>query len=171
MLHLRFKVKSRIAAGFTLMELLIVLAIISIVGVIGSYNWNHYVRNTELRTFARELTGDIAELKMKAKKDGLCYRITIYTAANGNKYTLEKANQPGGCDGATFTLQKTKSPASLGLRDGLNISSTSYSGSHINFQTRGTINMGKVIMTNQKGSEATITSNITGKTYVEYSMR
>jgi len=156
--------------GFTLLELLIVLAIISIVGVIASYNWNHYVRNADLRTLTREITSDIAKLKQYAARDELCYRISIYTASNGNKYTLERGNS-GTCASAAFTVLETKSPSTLGLRDGLNITSTTYGGDDIEFQTRGTITAGSVVLSSSTGSNATITSNMTGKTYVTYNMR
>jgi len=156
--------------GFTLLELLIVLAIISIVGVIASYNWNHYVRNADLRTLTREITSDIAKLKQYAARDELCYRISIYTASNGNKYTLERGNS-GTCASAAFTVLETKSPSTLGLRDGLNITSTTYGGDDIEFQTRGTIIAGSVVLSSSTGSNATITSNMTGKTYVTYNMR
>jgi prepilin-type N-terminal cleavage/methylation domain-containing protein len=163
-------VKVKTIQGFTLMELLIVMAIISVVGVIASYNWNHYVRNTELRTFARELTSDIAKLKQTAIKEELCYQITIHTASNGNNYTIERGNSAN-CAAAAFTVLETKSPASLGLRGGLDINSTTYGSDDIEFQTRGTISPGSVVMQSSTGSNATITSNVTGKTYVQYNMR
>jgi hypothetical protein len=53
----------------------------------------------------------------------------------------------------------------------LSINSTTYVGNIIYFQTRGTTSLGSIVLQNSIGSRATITSNITGKTYVTFAMQ
>jgi prepilin-type N-terminal cleavage/methylation domain-containing protein len=157
------KVKS--AKGFSLIELLTVIAIIAIVVIMASFTWQHYVNNANLRTAARELATDMAQTKQKSVGEMVHYHMTISTGTPGN-YTIEKWNAT---DTAIDTTIATKSPTDFGA--GLSISSTTYPGNIINFQPRGTISVGNVVLQNSIGSNATITSNITGRTYVTFTMQ
>jgi type II secretion system protein H len=149
--------------GFSLVELMIVIAIISIMASISSFAWNRYVNNANLQAAARDFASDIANTKQKAVGEGLNYRMTITTGTPGN-YTIERRN----ADNTASTVIATKSPTASGA--GLNINSTNQPGNIIYFQPRGTASSGDVVLQNSRGSTATITINFTGKTYVTFSM-
>lgn len=158
--------------GFSLIELMIVIAIIAIVASIASYSWQHYVNNNNLRTAARELATDMAQTKQKSVGEMVHYHITITTGTPGN-YTIEKWDATDTAISPT-TPTINKSPTGFGA--GLSISSTNYPSNIINFQPRGTIsdcagNPCNVVLQNSIGSIATITSNITGRTYVTFAMQ
>jgi prepilin-type N-terminal cleavage/methylation domain-containing protein len=152
--------------GFTLVELMIVIGVIGILSAVSLYGWRGYQDNVNLRTAAEGVVADIAETKQRAVSEGVQYRITFSTAANN--YIIEQ----GTSSGTPYTTVQTKSPTAFGPGSGLTINSANFSGTQlVLFYTRGTMSPGTVIVRNQKGSQATITINITGKTYVQFAMQ
>lgn len=143
--------------GFSLTELMIVVSIIGVVAAIAAFSWQRYVNNTNLRTAARELVTDMANSKRRAVAEGVNYRMTITAGTPGN-YTIEQGNAAG----TAYAVISTKSPTANGA--GLYINSTNI----IDFQQRGTNSTGTIILKNSINYTATITSTITGKTYVTF---
>jgi len=143
----------RKAGGFTLIELIIVLALLAIVAAIASPSFHRMAINAGLRSAAKDIMSDFANLKARAVAENTPFAITFA----GDNYTF-----PG--------LANPKSPRAFG-----NISITGVNfggGSTINFQTRGTASAGSVTLReNSRNSEATITVNITGRTWVAYTWR
>ena len=149
-----------IPTGFSLIELMIVIALISIVSAIAVPMWQRYAANTNLKTAAREVMADLSNAKQQAVEENLdVYRLTFNVA--GNNYALSRTD--------TGVTLWTKSLASFG--NGILIESVSFGGSEVRFQKRGTVSNGHLILRNGLGSTATITVNITGKTYVEFTMQ
>ena len=151
--------------GFSLVEVVTVLAIFVIMASIASVYMSRYVNNTNLRTAARQLASDIANSKQRSVTQGLNYRMTI-TVGTPGQYTIEQRDAAD----TTSTVIATKIPTDSGA--GLYISNpTTYTGNVITFQPRGTTSAGTVILKNSIGSSASITTNITGKAYVTYTMQ
>ena len=153
--------------GFSLIELIIVVAILGIMATLSAFAYQSYVNNSNLRTAARDMASDMANTKQKAVSEGLCYRMTISTS--GNNYTIEQGNATcTTCATCTYTVMATKIPSTFGAN--LTISSTTYPSNIITLQPRGTISAGAVVLRNSRGSTATITSNITGRTHVAFAI-
>lgn len=156
----------RTETGFTLIELMIVVGLIGILSTVAVYSWQGYRNNNNLRTAARDIATDISNLKLRAVSEGVNYRITFSTASNN--YLIERGTSAG----APYTTVQTKSPTAFGTGSGLSIYSANFAGGpQVLFYTRGTISPGTVILRNSKGSQATITTNITGRTYVQFTMQ
>jgi prepilin-type N-terminal cleavage/methylation domain-containing protein len=154
--------KMKTNKGFSLIELMIVIAIIGIVASISSFAWQRYVSNSNLRTAARTLVTDINTMKQGAVSK-LDTTFTIDFNKTANTYTL------------TGTTVQTKSPAPPEQSAGgtyifsLPGGGTSYT---LSFLPRGTLSgLGTIILKNNRGSSATIVFNITGKTYVTFAMQ
>jgi prepilin-type N-terminal cleavage/methylation domain-containing protein len=143
--------------GFSLVELLVVIALISIVSAFAVPVWQRYAANTNLKTAAREVMADLSNTKQRAVEENLdVYRLTFNVV--GNSYVLSRTD--------TGTVW-TKSVASFG--NGISINSVNFSGGAVvSFQKRGTVSMGNLTLQNGLGSTATITVNITGRTYVQF---
>ena len=144
--------------GFSLVELLVVIALIAIVTRVSLPAFWAYTAKTNLKTAVREVMGDLANAKQRAVEENLdLYRLTF--DVSGSTYVLSRTDT-----GAIWT----KSVASLAR--GVSIESVSFSGgSVVSFNKRGTVSAGNVTLKNGLGAKAKISINITGRTYVEYS--
>ncbi len=158
--------KIRKNKGFTLIELMIVMAILGIVLAIAAPNFTKYLHNTNLKNAVRDLAGDIHNTKQTAAAQAVHYEM-IFDNTN-NKYEIKKcgSNSTDPCNVKTAD----KSPASVAGY--IAIDSLTYPSSKISFQPRGTISpSGSITLKNDKGSTATITSTIMGKVSVQYNLK
>ncbi|PKN35445.1 MAG: hypothetical protein CVU61_04030 [Deltaproteobacteria bacterium HGW-Deltaproteobacteria-19] len=142
------------AKGFSLSELLIVIAIIGILATVSGYSWQRYVTNANLRAAAREIASDFSTAKQTAIKESRNYTITF--DVSGNQYTIA----PGA---------KVKSPTFFGSDIRLTGANFGIGGTVITFLPRGTASAGNVTLVNSRGSTAQIVVNMTGKNYVQFS--
>jgi len=152
--------------GFTLMELIITLALLAIVALIAVPSFQRIAINSNLKTAVRDIASDFALYKERAIAENLMYRISLNVA--GNSYQLQQCNNPGSpCGGWTPIQNKNLSAyANDIIFDSVNTTQTNYT-----FQTRGTVNMGTVALGNSRNSTATITTNITGRTNVQFNLQ
>ena len=142
--------------GFTIMELIITIAIIAIVAGIAYPSFSRMAVNGNLRTAARDIMSDIAGLKERAMAENTQYAVIFDTGNNNYSF-------PGMASG--------KSPASFG--PGIQLAGVAFgAGTTVTFLTRGTLSQGgNIVLTNSRGSTATITCNISGRTYVQFAMQ
>jgi len=148
------KINLNTPKGFSLVEAVIVIAVIVAVVAIAIPAFQKYAINGNLRAAARDIIGDFSNLKQRAMAENTTFTITFNVA--DNNYTV-----PG--------LADPKNPAYFG--SGIRLTGAVFGGgSSITFQRRGTASAGTVTLTNSRGSTATITTNITGRTHVQYNM-
>jgi prepilin-type N-terminal cleavage/methylation domain-containing protein len=144
--------------GFTLVELVIVMAIIAIVAGFAVPAFQKYAVQGRLKAAARDIMGDIGNAKARAVAENVDYEI-VFDKGN-NRYSL----QPSG-----GSVIQTKSPANFAADIRIGPDDPNFSGGNVvSFFTRGTCTAGTVKLTNGQGSIAVITTTITGRTYVEF---
>ena len=144
--------------GFSILELFITLAIIAVVAAIGYPTFQRMAINGNLRSAAREIMGDIVLLKERAVAQNTQFSITF-----------EPLNNRYRC--SDMDTDQWKSPTMI-ARD-IQITRAAFgTGRTMVFETRGTLQQaGSIELTNGRGSKATITCNIAGRTYVKFIMR
>lgn len=153
-------IRTTIPKGYTLVELCIVLALLAIMSTLAIPAWKNYSSNINLKTAAREVMSDLLNARQQAIEENINTRLTFNVA--NNNYTLSRTDT-----GITYW---TKPLTSYG--NGISIQSVNFNnGSTVSFQRRGTVTMGNLVLTNLTGSTATITVQITARTYVQYNMQ
>lgn len=151
--------------GFSLTELMIVIAMIGIIGTIATFGWQRYVNNSNLRTAARDIVSDFQYYKAKSISENREYSIS-FTTGSASGYIVSAL--------ATATheaVNRTKYLSEYG--NGIQITNVVFAASDpnsITFQPRGTISGGNITLSNALSSTAAITTNITGKSFVEFSI-
>ena len=151
--------------GFSLVELMIVIAIIGIVAGISALAWQRYVLNANLRLAARDIVTDFQSCKVNANSQSRAYQITFDQGAN--TYTI---SSPATTLPAVNTV---KSPTVEGRVIQITNANFGMAGSIITFTSRGTSSAGTVTLTNTRPTPSTaiITTNTTGKAYVTFNMQ
>jgi prepilin-type N-terminal cleavage/methylation domain-containing protein len=76
--------KSKSSTGFSLVELLIVIAIITIAGTIAVPNFNAYRDNRNLREAVAEFMNDLQFAKQSARSQNVNYTVKLTTGSNSN---------------------------------------------------------------------------------------
>ncbi|MFZ5998804.1 MAG: pilus assembly FimT family protein [Nitrospirota bacterium] len=160
--------------GFSLVEVLITIAIITIVLTIAIPSFQGYAINRNLKAAARSIESDIFELKERAIAENRQYRMT-FTVGTGT-YTIDQCTVTGSsCPAwqAPVGIQQNKT---LALFDNsISITNAAFAGGvpTVIFQTRGTVNGagGSVTITNSRGSSAVIAVNITGRASVRFDLQ
>jgi type II secretion system protein H len=142
--------------GFTLVELMIVIALLAIVATIAGLSLHAYTLNRNLKSAAREIVSDFFVYKSRAVSEGKTYRIAFDVA--GSSYTI----QPG------TATPVTRSPMAFG--SDIRITAANFGAGHtVNFLPRGTVSpFGNIKLENSRQSSATIKVNITGRTYAKF---
>jgi len=184
---LRQAVRIKESKGYSLVEVMIVLLIFGIMATLSSYSYRRYVLNANLRTAARQLATDINTMKGVAVSQ-MNTAVTISFNTLTNSYTLSSYALS-----ATATRPaETKSLTSIYPGQGINIYSLPGGGTTytLTFLTRGLLSSSPnaipsaitncdatttytcwIVFKNSRGSQATITFNIEGKTYVTFAMK
>jgi len=152
--------------GFTLVELVLTLAVLAVVAVIAIPAFQRYAVNGNLKAAGRDIASDIALLKERALADNRMYQMNLNLG--NNSYTLQQCNAPGSPCANWNTIQvKNLSLYASDIRfDSAQTIVTNYV-----IQPRGTATPGAIVLRNSRNSQGTITIFVTGRQNVQFNMQ
>ena len=146
--------------GFSLLELLIVIAIIAVLGTVGSGYYREFIKNVEIQSVSKTLASDLRHARSKAMigEDGFKWGAHIVNVNGGDQY-YELFSTPTNYAGGTVTATTT-------LSRGLIFSDPSASSSKDIIFTKisGTTTASTVVIVSE-GNYATTTVSSIGAVY------
>jgi type II secretion system protein H len=143
--------------GFSLFELLVVIAVIAVVSAIVTPNIISWRSNAKLRGAAGNLKGDLEMSKARAVRERTPVTVT-FTATNYQVSYTDK-------DGNARTLRNRQLPA--GVRLDLDGTGFGWMGDQTRFNGRGIPVAGSAVLVNTKGDQKNIIVSALGRIRVE----
>ena len=146
--------------GFSLIELIIVLAVLGIVAAIASPSFSNYRDNVHLREAIRQISGDMGLCRQRAVAENMQYKILFH--AQTMTYSISRKPVPVN----TWTTVATGIPICGGNRAIVFAGGPSFSGGvpSVIFHPRGTSGLGSLTLKHVRtGRTMTLTTTITGR--------
>ncbi len=172
--------KLKLAKGFSIIELLIVIAIIAIVGVIAIPSFTKYQNNNDLRNAAQEIYADMQIYKKRAVAEHTRY-ILQYLELTPGKITCRvwKLPAPTGFSGiamiSTKNILENNSAISMVTSPPPHFNNGSDLGwgyAWVVLDRRGTMGEGSITFSHTRtNSTVTISTSFLGRIWVTYKMK
>jgi prepilin-type N-terminal cleavage/methylation domain-containing protein len=151
--------------AFTLVELMVVVALVVTVMAIATPSFQRFAINGNLKGAARDIASDVALLRERALAENRLYRISLNVA--GGSYTLQQCNAPGSPCAAWTPIQIKNF---MGFASDINFDSGSTTVTDYSFQPRGIVTSGTIALRNGRGSMGTITISASGRQNVQFNL-
>jgi Tfp pilus assembly protein FimT len=168
----RFPREGMSSGGFTLLELMIILGLMAILMAIAYPAVQRFYINGNLRSAARGVIGDFNDQKQRAMTGDpavLGTRIhRIFLNMGANSYTLQRCATT---DNVCLNWEDIQVKNLNAFGNDVVFDPGNTNKSIFDFQTRGTVSDGVIGLTNVRTSTAAITASISGRTFVEFTMR
>ena len=145
--------------GFTLMEMMIVIAVIGIVAAIAIPNFMSMLPGMGLNGAARQVMGDLMSARMKAVKENNNFR--VHYLSNYTYQIIDDDDNSGSANGGEWTVTKD-------IRDNYPDGVRFYhSTNNVIFYPRGNASPATLYLETSDGSEKkAVIVNITGRTKI-----
>ncbi len=154
-------------AGFSVVELLVVLAIIATLAMITIPGFLAYIPDYRLNAAAQELLGDIQMAKLRAVKKGVVVSVGINAATDTYTIFVDDGVGANYGNGAIDAGEQTIKTGTMPT--GVDITGTTFTANAVQFNGRGlpyTWNIGQINMQNRKNHTKTIVVTMAGSASV-----
>jgi len=141
--------------GFSLMELMVVLAIVAVVSAIVAPNVISWRSAAQLRGAAGNLKGDLELSKAKAVRE----RSPVIVKFLATHYELTYTDK----DGKVRTLRRRKLPGDVRV----DLDKTNFTNDKTSFNGRGRTQAGRAVLVNKKGQQKDIIVSDLGRIRIE----
>jgi prepilin-type N-terminal cleavage/methylation domain-containing protein len=159
--------------GFSLIEMLMVIAIIAIMCAVALPFFGGFIDNRNLKSAARGVAGDMFETRERAISEDRVYQITFDIPSSSYKiYQCTQINDQTCAAGFPNVAFASRSLSEFG--SGLQLTSTTFAANTVQFQARGTINngaLGVITLINKRNSVATVKTTATGRTFADWALQ
>lgn len=154
-----------IVTGFSLIELLIVVGIISVIGAVGTPSLLSQLPDYRLNGAARTVSSTLQFAKMSAASAGKEYRVEFLLDTSPQRYHLQQGNAFRGSDSWSTIHTTYFIPPQVWIDHATDYRGTHHTGtSIIAFNPTGTASSGGVYLENNRGKlRAVIVSSSTGR--------
>ena len=152
--------------GFTLLELIITIVLIAILATIALPSFQSIAINGNLKTAVRDMAADLANLQQSAMANSHENNLTLDTGAN--TYTVSKWIRNADGTGQFENQIKNLTAYANDIMFKPETTATTFT-----FLPRGTVTVdgNSIVLTNSRGSTATITINAAGRTSVSLDLK
>ena len=138
--------------GFTLIELMIVIAIIAILSAISVPTFSSYMATRRLNGAARQVQGDLMATRMQAVSSN---KLVAVSFINSNQYTIFfDNNNNGSIDSGETIVTKNIYP------DYYDVTITAVSSYQPKFYSNGTSNNGRITFTGSTGTKEIVVNPV-----------
>jgi prepilin-type N-terminal cleavage/methylation domain-containing protein len=142
--------------GFTLMELMIAIAIVAILSVVAVPNMIEWRNNAQFNSAVRQIKIAIEETRMDAIKANMRSRISFNVGADS--FDREKWDLASNAYATPLTHE---------LPPGVTIASSTFTSDELEFSSRGMANNGTLTLQGTAGQTRDIVVTITGSSRIE----
>lgn len=141
--------------GFTLLEMMMVIAIIGIVGAIAIPNMFSFATNMKLRSASRDLYSNLQQTRIKAIRQSSRWAVRFTSSG----YQIENCGSDNTCISTTDNvIVKTVNVS----KEYSGVAITNFTNSLVEFNSEGTSTAGTIVLHNSKAN-STVTVSLVGR--------
>jgi prepilin-type N-terminal cleavage/methylation domain-containing protein len=150
--------------GYTLLELIVVVLIMSIFAVIAIPNFMGWLQQYRLQAATSSLTNHLRAARLLSIYKGIKHQVQLKKFDDGNYYQVVEDPGAGGEDKIVITIGRVV----LNKRFGGILMKSIPSAGRINFSPRGTSSNATILLENVVGTQVKIVVNNSGRVKSEY---